>query len=256
MTHLAVSRSGSIETWALDRPAVRNALGPDLVAELRAALWRAEREGVRAVILKGNGPSFCAGADLTYLQACARDARSARPFLTEICEFTIDMESSGIVFIAALHGHAVAGGLELALACDVVIAAAGTRIGDGHVRNNLLPGGGSSLRLPAKLGQGPAAWLGLSGELVTAEDLLLSGWLHSVVSHEHLLETVMSLARTLIALPAGAQRRFKTLLHEDADVTRARLSRELDAFEAHWASADIASSLGAFLTRTKELDSA
>lgn len=257
MTSLLVSRSNdATETWTLNRPGVRNALAPELVAELRVALRRAEAEGVRAVVLCGSGPSFCAGADLTYLHGCALAEESVRPFLSEICELTIDMESSSMVFVAALHGHAVAGGLELALACDVVVAAHDTRIGDGHVRNNLVPGGGSSLRLPAKLGHATASWLGLSGELATAEALAGTGWLHAVVPAPELLATSQSIAATLAAVPAGAQRRFKALIQHDPETTRARLARELDTFEAHWTTADIASSLAAFRSKTKELDRA
>jgi enoyl-CoA hydratase/carnithine racemase len=158
------------------------------------------------------------------------------------------MESSPIVFIAALHGHAVAGGFELALSCDLVIAANGTLIGDGHVRNNLVPGGGSSVRITTKLGTGTAFWLALSGELATAESLAASGWLHAVVPAEELLLTAGDIARALSAAPAGAQRRFKTLLTPDPAVTSASLKHELDVFEEHWASDDVAASLNAFLT--------
>jgi enoyl-CoA hydratase len=88
--------------------------------------------------------------------------------------------------MAALHGHVVAGGLELALACDIAIAAAGTLIGDGHVRNQLLPAAGSSVRLPRKVGPSLARRLMLTGELAPAERLLASGWLEAVVPADRL----------------------------------------------------------------------
>jgi enoyl-CoA hydratase/carnithine racemase len=248
MSRLEITRDEEVEVWALNRPAVRNALDPQAVTELHDALQRAERDDVRAVVLTGHGPSFCAGADLAYLLDCARTGQSPRPFLQAICDLTVAMESSPIVFIAALHGHAVAGGFELALSCDLVIAANGTLIGDGHVRNNLVPGGGSSVRITTKLGTGTAFWLALSGELATAESLAATGWLHAVVPAEELLLTAGDIARALSAAPAGAQRRFKTLLTPDPAVTSASLKHELDVFEEHWASDDVAASLNAFLT--------
>lgn len=248
MSPLEITRDAEIEVWALNRPAVRNALDPQTVAELHEALQRAERDGVRVVVLTGHGPSFCAGADLAYLLDCARTGQSPRPFLQAICELTVAMESSPVVFIAALHGHAVAGGFELALSCDLVIAASGALIGDGHVRNNLVPGGGSSVRITTKLGTGTATWLALSGELGTAESLAATGWLHAVVPPEDLLLKAQGMARTLSATPAGAQRRFKTMLTADPAVTSAALEHELDVFEEHWASDDVAASLNAFLT--------
>ncbi|MDF9749593.1 enoyl-CoA hydratase/isomerase family protein [Arthrobacter sp. ES3-54] len=248
MSRLEITRDAETEVWALNRPAVRNALDPQTVAALHEALQHAEHDGVRAVVITGHGPSFCAGADLAYLLDCARTGQSPRPFLQKICDLTVAMESSPVVFIAALHGHAVAGGFELALSCDLVIAATGTLIGDGHVRNNLVPGGGSSVRIAANLGTGTATWLALSGELATADSLAATGWLHAVVPAEELLLTARDMARTLSAVPAGAQRRFKTLLTADPAVTSARLERELDVFEEHWASDDVAASLNAFLT--------
>lgn len=248
MSPLEITRDAEIEVWALNRPAVRNALDPQTVAELHEALQRAERDGVRVVVLTGHGPSFCAGADLAYLLDCARTGQSPRPFLQAICELTVAMESSPVVFIAALHGHAVAGGFELALSCDLVIAASGALIGDGHLRNNLVPGGGSSVRITTKLGTGTATWLALSGELGTAESLAATGWLHAVVPPEDLLLKAQGMARTLSATPAGAQRRFKTMLTADPAVTSAALEHELDVFEEHWASDDVAASLNAFLT--------
>jgi enoyl-CoA hydratase/carnithine racemase len=250
-----VAAGPGIEVWSLNRPSLRNALEPVIVAALHDAVRKAEATGVRAVVLRGNGPSFCAGADLNYLLSCAELGRSPRPFLTGVCDLTVAVEASPIVFIAALHGHAVAGGLELALSCDLVIAATGTLIGDGHVRNNLVPGGGASVRLLDKVGVGPGTWLALSGELVPAEDLATTGWLHRVVPETDLLATAEATAIALVACPSDAQARMKSLLH-DSDRTAELLTRELDAFESHWESSNVGASLTAFLSRNKERSSA
>ena len=248
---LLTSRTGDVETWTLNRPESRNALDPSLVSALSGQLSRAEDDGVRVVILTGAGEGFCAGADLAYLLECAQSGESPRPHLREICDLTLAMEASPIVFVAALHGFAVAGGLEIALACDLVIAAAGTRIGDGHVKNNLIAGGGASVRMPPKLGAGMAAWLALTGELVPAEDLARrTGWLHEVVAPDALLDTARTMATVLASRPAGAQHRYKRLIVSEPTATAAALTRELDMFEEHWHGSDVATDLIRFLGRS------
>ncbi|MGY0390668.1 enoyl-CoA hydratase/isomerase family protein [Nocardioides sp. WG-D5] len=248
---LHTRRTGDIETWTLNRPESRNALDPELVGALNRQVSRAEDDRIRVVILTGAGAGFCAGADLAYLLECAHSGDSPRPHLRDICDLTLAMEASPIVFIAALHGFAVAGGLEIALACDLVIAAAGTRIGDGHVKNNLIAGGGASVRLPPKLGSGMAAWLALTGELVPAEDLARrTGWLHDVVAPDALLDTAHTMATVLTSRPAGAQHRYKRLIVNDPAVTAAALTRELDMFEEHWNGSDVATDLIRFLGRS------
>jgi enoyl-CoA hydratase len=245
------SRAGDVETWTLNRPGSRNALDPTLLAALTRQLSRAEDDGVRVVILTGAGRGFCAGADLGYLLECAQAGQSPRRHLRNICDLTLAMEASPIVFIAALHGFAVAGGLEIALACDLVIAAEGTRIGDGHVKNNLIAGGGASVRMPPKLGRSLAAWLALTGELVRAEDLARrTGWLHDVVAPDALLDTARTMATVLTSRPADAQHRYRRLLVNDPAATAAALTRELDMFEEHWNSSDVATHLTRFLDRS------
>src|SRR5206468_3549196 len=99
--------------------------------------------------------------------------------------------------VAVVHGHCVAGGLELALACDVVVAERGTLMGDGHVRNGLIPAGGGSVRLPRRLPEPVARWLMLSGQLVAAERLAAYGFPYLVVDETDLARAVDGLLREL-----------------------------------------------------------
>lgn len=252
MPVLSVVRRDMTELWSLNRPASRNSLIPDVVAALAEALGRAEESGTRTVVLTGEGRSFCAGADLEYLLDCAEQDRSPRPFLQAICDFTVAMESSPIVFVAALHGHAVAGGFELALACDVVIAAQGTLVGDGHVSNNLVPGGGSSVRIESRLGAGHARWLALSGSLIGVEELVPCGWVRTVVPPDSLIPEATRLADTLNSVSFDARTRFKQQLGGDPAAIRTALTGELDVFEDHWMTSDVGAHLRRFLSRDKE----
>ncbi|WP_262777519.1 enoyl-CoA hydratase/isomerase family protein [Brevibacterium permense] len=263
---LLVEGHGDTEVWRFNRPAARNALNPDLVARLRAELERTKASGIRAVVLAGNGQSFCTGADLKYLIDCAESGADPRPFLQSICDLTVEMEHSPIVFFAAVHGHAVAGGFELALAADVVIAAEGTLIGDGHVKNNLVPGGGSSVRIVSKLGAGHARWLALSGQLIDAAELRSTGWVHEIaaahVDGDHsdplvdsptaVVDRALELAEVVNAVSLDARTRFKARLVGDRAVTEAALSAELDKFDEHWRSSDVIADLRAFFNSRKQ----
>jgi enoyl-CoA hydratase len=248
------ARSADVETWTLNRPEVRNALNPQLVAELRGALATATSDGIEIVVIRGAGDSFCAGADLRFLQA-HDPGRGQTPvdFLRDIWDLTLAMERSATTFVAALHGHAVAGGLELALACDVVLAAEATLIGDGHVRRNLLPGGGASARLERAIGRGPSAWLALSGSLLPAEDVRFGQWLHDVVPLAEVDERVEEAIVELRRSPTAARAAYKALLNDRVSTFRLTdRERELAAFGRHWLRQDVPAELRKFLDRRTE----
>jgi enoyl-CoA hydratase/carnithine racemase len=251
---LVVETAERSETWTLARPEVRNALDPALVTALIDALDAAEARGAEVVVLRGAGRGFCAGADLRHLESHdARGMVTPREFLTRVWDLTVRLEQSAVVVVAALHGHAVAGGLELALACDVVLAAEGTRIGDGHVLRDLLPGGGASVRLERALGRGPSAWLALTGELLPAEDRAFAGWLRHVVPLSELEATTRHVVDTLLAAPHAARSEYKQLLAAARPpLGPADREIELDAFDRHWVEHDVPATLRRYLDRSEE----
>lgn len=246
---LLVQRGDGFQSWTLNRPTARNALDPALVAALTAAVESADqRSDCRVVVLRGNGPSFCAGADLRHLASFSQMGDTPLPFLRTIIDLTMRMEASNTVFVAALHGHAIAGGIELALACDLVVAAEDTWIGDGHAKRNLMPGGGASYRMLKKLGPGFATRLALTGEPLRASELAHTGWISRVVPLSELDAAVDAEVALLLAAEPAAQISYKRLLREsgwaDAEVA---LTHELDAFDRHWASHDVPEHLDRFL---------
>lgn len=242
------------QLWTLNRPEARNALDPALVAALRDALRAAEDNGTQVVVIAGSGRSFCAGADLRYLQSHdASKGETPRRLLESIWNLTLAMEESPITFVAALHGHAVAGGLELALACDVVIAAADTLVGDGHVANNLLPGGGASARLERAIGRGPSSWLALTGELRPATDRVFAGWLNHVMPADDLAASYRAVAEKLARSSPAARAQFKRMLHRRyAAPTAADRDSELDTFDQHWIDHNVSEALRLFLVRNQK----
>ncbi|MGY1901102.1 enoyl-CoA hydratase/isomerase family protein [Nocardia gipuzkoensis] len=239
---LRVEQRGPVRRLMLNRPTRRNALDATLVAALTAALDEAEQDpSARAVLVYGAGPSFCAGADLQHLLDLHDADLHPVPFLRTVSELTRRIELSPLPVVASLHGHAVAGGLEIALACDAVVAEAGTVIGDGHIRNHLIPGAGASVRLRRKLGDSLGRWLALTGDLLPAERFLAAGWLHAISEPGDVVAEGQRLAEALAAAANPAQAAFKRLLAEldNAPSVEEGLQLELESFTRNWAAGDV-----------------
>ena len=246
---LQVEQRGAIRWLRLNRPAQRNALNHELVEALTEQIMLAETDPqVSVVAVAGNGPSFCAGGDFRHFLELHQRGRNPVHFLKQVSDCFSRIEASPVPWVAVLHGHVVAGGLELALACDVVIAAEGTLIGDGHLNNQLLPGAGSSLRLPRAVGRSLCRWLMLTGELLPAGQLAEAGWILRVVPPDQLDEAAELVCAQLAERAGPAQRSLKALLHraDSADSSRA-LREELKAFAANWDHGQASTAVHEFL---------
>jgi enoyl-CoA hydratase len=149
--------------------------------------------------------------------------------------------------IAAVHGVALAGGLELTQVCDVVVAAEDARFGDQHARFGLFPGGGSTQRLPRLVGARRARWLLLSGEHFTAADAYEFGMVNAVVPPAELLTEALSMAGTLARLSRSASTAIKRAALEGADLTLVEgLQRERELAVDHMLGVDARIGLAAF----------
>ncbi len=135
----------------LNRPATLNALSPEVIAGIGRGLDKAQDDAsVHAVVIAGEGRAFCAGADLTFIESAGPDGNAFRQFLQSLMEVLTRLERFPKPVIAAVNGLALAGGLELVLCSDNVLAARSARFGDAHANYGLLPGGGASVRLPRR----------------------------------------------------------------------------------------------------------
>lgn len=242
--HIEVRREGPGVTIVLNRPEKLNPLDWDTVRELRDAVSAIEEDpGVRTIAFTGAGRSFSAGGDLEKYLDLFRRSDDFRAFMETFYELFEIIERSGKIYIAAVNGVCVAGGLELLLACDLVIAAEDARIGDGHLRFGQLPGAGSSVRLWRAVGSVRAKHLMLTGDLLTAREALQIGLVGEVVPAGQLEQGLRSLldklhSKTPVGL-AGAKRLLneairseytKALRAEIAYVQR-YATREPDAME-------------------------
>lgn len=233
----------------LNRPHAMNSITPEILQGIDKALDEATtRSDLRAVVLTGTGRAFCAGADLKYVQGQTSDGSDGtNQFLNAVLATMNRLERFPMPVIAAVNGMALAGGLELVLCCDLVIAARSATLGDAHANYGLLPGGGGSVRLPRKIGPTRAKYLLYTGEFVLAEALLASGLVNAVVDDEALPAAVEALVAKLATKSPLGLRRMKALVDDGLEQPmESALRLELLASEAHAYSADMKEGLAAF----------
>lgn len=209
--HVDVDAAHGVATITLDRPEARNALDSALLAELSDAYDAVlDDDAVGAVVLTGTDPSFCAGMDL-------REIGSNAGNLT--VDFCSRLWESPTPVIAAVNGAAVTGGLELVLACDIVVASERARFADTHARVGLMPGAGMSVLLPQAVGLRLARELSLTGRFMGAEEAHRAGLVNRVVPHDQLVDAAVALAREIAANDRAVVRRMNRLLTENARLT-------------------------------------
>ena len=209
---------GGVGTITLARPEKRNALTLAMFGELAEAAELAGRdESARVVVLRGRGPSFCAGIDVTELAslatATADDVRALattaqRPFLT--------LATMHKPTVAVIQGHALGGGLQLALACDLRIAALDASFAALEIRFGLVPDLGGPHRLVALVGPALAHELVWTGRRVNGEEAVRIGLVNRAVPAEELDEAADELVRSLAAAPPITIRLAKRLVEEGA----------------------------------------
>lgn len=186
--------SGQVATIALNRPKVLNAINAAMRAELPAAVQRAAADpDVRVIMLRGAGErAFCTGADITEFNAVGSlaDVRASRrppTWIDVLAEVTKPV-------VAAIHGYCLGGGLEIALACDIRVAAADSVFGLPEVRLGIIPGAGGTQRLPRVVGAGAALRLILTGDRVDAAEAHRLGLVSEVVEPDQLVTHATELA--------------------------------------------------------------
>jgi enoyl-CoA hydratase/carnithine racemase len=209
-----------LATVTLDRPDALNALTPGLLDELSDALDGASGDaGVRVIILTGEGRAFSAGVDLKALGGRSLDGGSVGDFVDVPARRVIDrLVSMPQVVIAKVNGFCFTGALELALACDVVVAADDAVFADTHAKFGLRPTWGMSQRLVRAVGITRARWLSYSAARFTGVQAAAWGLAAQAVPRAELDATVDELARTIAANSRGSLAAYKDLYRRALDV--------------------------------------
>ncbi|HET6437498.1 MAG TPA: enoyl-CoA hydratase-related protein [Anaeromyxobacter sp.] len=189
-----VERGETIEVWTIDGEGRRNAISLAMLRELNALLDRVAADpSLRCVVLTGAGEkAFCSGADLTERAGMGPEA--VHEFHRLLRRALLAIEAAPQVFLAALNGVALGGGLELALACDLRLAADGAQLGLPEVSLGIIPGGGATQRLSRLLGSARAKDLVLTARRVGAAEALSMGLVSQVAPPQRLRAEAMALA--------------------------------------------------------------
>lgn len=243
---ISQARRGMVGWITLQRPKAMNALSREMIDDMTALLqeWQEDSE-VRTVVLTGSGPAFCAGADLKTSGAPV--APGEKDFLDRIVAFFDLLRSFPKPTIAAVNGIALAGGMEAVLACDIVIAAASARFGDGHSNFGVFPGGGGAAILPRKVPVNVAKYLLFSGDALSADEMRGYGLVNEVVADADLTERVQAIGEKFAKKSPLVLRRMKKVANEAADKSTAdALRHELLELRDHLRSHDIQEGLRAF----------
>jgi enoyl-CoA hydratase/carnithine racemase len=207
-------RESAVVTITVDRPRVLNALNRAVFAGLEDAFDEIETDpGVRCVVVTGAGErAFCAGADIRELDALG--AQGALAFMALGQRVFDRIARSPKPTIAAVNGHALGGGLELAMACDIRVAAETATFGQPEITLGSIPGWGGTQRLPLLVGLGRARELVLTGRIFDAAEAERIGLVSRVVPSAVLGDTARDMAETIAALPPVALALAKDALRQ------------------------------------------
>ncbi|MGO9756897.1 MAG: enoyl-CoA hydratase/isomerase family protein [Roseiarcus sp.] len=239
---------GPVARLTLNRPKAMNSLNIAISRELERQLVEiAARDDLRVLILTGRGPAFCAGADLKEVLAGAKLEPGEPDFLDRASVVFDLLRNFAKPVIAALNGVTMAGGLELAMCADVIVAAESAVIGDAHANYGVYPGAGGAAILPRLIPLNMAMYLLLTGKTLAAAEMKALGLVCEVHPDDALEGAVMALAQQIAAKSPIALARMKEVARASADKSRAdALLHEQVLLRRHLRSADLQEGLRAF----------
>ncbi|HVE52798.1 MAG TPA: enoyl-CoA hydratase/isomerase family protein [Ramlibacter sp.] len=254
MNHLELSFGGGVATVTLNRPELRNAFNDEVSAELTAVLFELEkRSEVRCVVLAGNGPAFCAGADLNWMKRIAGYSRDEN--VTDASGLARMLEQLYRLpqpTIARVHGDTYAGGIGLVAACDIAIAAEPAQFCLSEVKLGLIPATISPYVIRA-MGARTAHRYFLTAERFHAVEAQRIGLVQEVVAADALDAKVTEIARHLVAAGPEAVKACKKLLHDVAghDINAGLIRRTVESIADIRASDEGREGVQSFLGKRK-----
>ena len=239
------TRGDTAVAWLANPPA--NSISPQTIADLQR-IWDhvGGAEEIRAlVIASGNPMLYCAGADIKAFTKM--DEAGGRDLLDQGHALLRSFERSSTVTIAAVNGLAFGGGCELAMACDVRIAADSATFGQPEINLGIIPGFGGTQRLPRLVGEQKALEMNLSGEAISADEAYEYGLVNRIVPDHELFDTALAWARKLAGQAPLAVGQVKQVSHR-GDLDEG-IEAEKEGFAAVFASEDAREGIGAFLQK-------
>jgi enoyl-CoA hydratase/carnithine racemase len=245
-----------VENWIglirIDRPAKLGAFTWEMIERWAQALDEAQHDDqVRAVVLAGTGDSFCTGVDLDELARIGSDPIDRKRMLTErVYKVVKAVQNLEKPLICAVNGLAIGAGMDMALMCDIRIAAESARFSEGYIRVGLVPGDGGGYFLPRLVGTARALELLWTGDFVAADEAARIGIVSRVVPDGELMEHTLAFARRIAAMSPIAVSMIKRLVYQSLDLD---LQTSLDLVSSHMgivqSSDDYAEAMSAFKER-------
>ncbi len=250
--NIEIRQDGPVLILTINRPAQLNALNKETISELSSAFTEAEKnESVRVLILTGSGDkAFGAGADVKEFAHFAKE--QGRELSAEGHRILFNkVESLGKPVIAAINGYALGGGLELAMACHIRIAADTAKLGLPEVTLGVIPGYGGTQRLPMLVGKGRALELILSGGMIDANEAFRIGLVNSVVAPTELLNVCTELAlRVSKNSPSAISAAIKAV-NAFSNYSKDGFEEEINAFASCFETGDFIEGTKAFFEKRK-----
>ncbi len=251
-TNLLVEVSGRIATITFNRPKSLNALNPATIRELKAALEEISvLQDVGVTLLTGAGDkAFIAGADISEMKGFT--PLQALDFALMGQEVLSFIERMPQVVVAVVNGFALGGGCEVAMACDLVLAADTARFGQPEVTLGIIPGYGGTQRLPRLVGRNLAKEMVLTGDMITAQRAFEIGLVNRVVPAAKLMEAAREVAGKILSRGPVAVRTAKMAMNRglDLDLSNA-CALEASLFSAGFSTSDRLEGITAFLEKRK-----
>lgn len=241
------SRDGHVALLRLNRPEARNALSPELMEQLASELERLDPDPeVRCIVIAGSDKVFAAGADIKSMA----ERSFAEALRHPAASFWRRLAAIKTPMIAAVSGYALGGGCELALACDMIVAAKGASFGQPEINLGIIPGGGGSQRLARVLGKQRAMEYVLTGRRFDAKTAQQLGLVNKVTANDAWLEQAMALAKEVAERPPIAARLAKqAVITADETALSAGLENERRLYELAMATEDRVEGMQAFLEK-------
>jgi enoyl-CoA hydratase len=249
-TFITTEQKGRVGLITLNRPKQLNALSPELMQQLGDALYAFDaNEGIGAIVITGNEKAFAAGADI----AAMKDYSYMDAFMSNY--ITRDWEHIRRIrkpVIAAVAGYALGGGNELAMMCDIVIAAENARFGQPEVNLAVMPGAGGTQRLPRSIGKAKAMDLCLTARMMDAEEAERAGLVSRVVPVEKLMEEALAVAEKIAGYSLPVVMMIKESINRAYETTLSEgILFERRLFHSQFALADQKEGMAAFLEKRK-----
>lgn len=251
---LSYEKIDKVALVKLNRPKAMNAISETMLDELACLFSKIEQDqDIRVVVLTGEGKAFCAGADLKMLlEDIEGGAKPAPNFWTRARDGFGGPLNCTKPMIVALNGVTCAGGLELAMAGDIVLAAESAQIADAHANYGVFPGAGGAVALSRKIPWNAANYLLFSGDFASAQQMKEWGLVLDVIADDQLLEAALKMAKKISTKSPLALARMKQMVKDGLDMPlSSALRAEMNMLAVQTKSYDLMEGLTAFSEKRK-----